>query len=149
MIPIFPNPNPRLIPPDDVFKATWDAGIYLSYNISTLYTNKHKVNLAKIEQEQSQLNHDLLLDNIHSEINQSYTTYKESQEKIELSKKTILQADENYRTMHSRYTNHIALLSDLLDADIALLQARMNLALSTADAEVAYYKLMKSIGNTK
>ncbi len=143
------NPNQRLIPPDDIFKATWDAGIYLSYDISSLYTNKHKIAQAKIQQEQTQDNYNLLLDNIKMEVNQSYTAYKESQQKIDLSKKTIVQADENYRTMHSRYTNHIALLSDLLDANISLLQAKMNLALSTADAEVAYYKLMKAIGNTK
>jgi outer membrane protein len=145
----YANPNPRLIPPDDIFKETWDAGIYFSYDISSLYTNKHKVAQSKIQVEQSKENYNLLLDNARMEINQSYTAYNEALKKIELSKTTIVDADENYKTEHSRYTNHVALLSDLLDANVALLQAKMNLALSNADAELSYYKLMKSIGNTK
>lgn len=145
----YSNPNPRVIPPQDVFKATWDAGIYFSYDISSLYTNKHKVAQSKIQIEESKENYNMLLDNVRMEINQSYTAYNEALKKIELSKTTIIDADENYRTEHSRYINHVALLSDLLDANVALLQAKMNLALSNADAELAYYKLMKSIGNTK
>ncbi len=145
----FSNPNSRVIPPNDVFKATWDAGIYISYDVSSLYTNKHKVAQSKIITEQNKDTYDILVDNIKSEVNQNFMAYREATQKIELSNKTILQAEENYRTIHSRYSNHIALLSDVLDANISLLQAKMNLELANADSEIAYYKLMKSTGNTK
>ncbi len=141
------NPNPRIIPPEDIFKATWDAGIYLSYDVSSLYTNKHKVAQAKIQQEITNEASALLMDNIRMEVHQSFTVYKESQQKIELAKTTVVQAEENYRTMKSRYTNHIALLSDLMDANQSLLQAKMNTELFKIEAETAYYKLMKAVGN--
>jgi outer membrane protein TolC len=60
--------------------------------------------------------------------------------------KSVEQSEENYRLTNSRYRNNLVLLSELLDAENAVLNAKINLALSKADAQVAYYKLLKSTG---
>jgi hypothetical protein len=41
----------------------------------------------------------------------------------------------------------LALLTELLDADVLVLQAKLNLAFAHADAALAYQKLLKSSGN--
>ena len=41
------RPNPRVIPPKDEFKFSWDAGINLSWDLVTLYTNRHFVSETK------------------------------------------------------------------------------------------------------
>jgi outer membrane protein TolC len=43
-----------------------------------------------------------------------------------------------------RYDQQAALMSEVLDAESALLQAQINLILQKADAQVAYYRLQKS-----
>jgi outer membrane protein len=62
---------------------------------------------------------------------------------------TVTQAQENYRTLTSRYNNQFSLLSDLLDANTLLLQAKINESLANADTELAYKRLLKASGNLK
>jgi len=142
----YANPNPRVVPPKDQFTGTWDAGINLTYDLTGLYTNKHVLGEARAQAMEAQAGYEQLSDIVKMEVNQNYLACKQSQEKINLAKSTILQAEENYRIINIRFNEHVALLSDLLDANVALLQAKMNLSIAKADAEVAYSKLLKSSG---
>ena len=75
-----------------------------------------------------------------------YLAWKEATRRVVVLQKSVEQAEENYRISDSRYKNSLVLLSELLDADNALLNTKINLTLSKADAQVAYYRLMKSTG---
>ncbi len=143
------RPNPRVIPPQDKFVTTWDAGVTLSWDLMNLYSNKHNVADTRIQLEQSRESVHLLEDAIRSEVNQSYVACQQSAQRIAVIESTLAQAQENYRVMNSRYTSSLALTSDLIDADAALLQANINLALARADASVNYYRLLKATGNLK
>lgn len=142
------NPNHRQFPLVDRFKNTWDAGIALTWNISSLYTVKHFVAEANELEAQSALVYDQTADNVKMEVNQSYLNFKLATDKIELNRKAVAQAQENYKMMQSRFTNNVVLATDLLDANIALLQTRVNLENARADAELAYQKLLKSTGTS-
>ena len=48
--------------------------------------------------------------------------------------------------MSNRYKATVSTLGELLDADAMVLQAKINLEIAKADAELAYYKLLKAIG---
>jgi outer membrane protein len=145
----YARPNQRYFPVLDQFKPTWDAGINLTWDITTLFTNKHQIAEANANLMQSRVVTDLQSDNIKMEVNAAYTSYVESLKKIELAKLTVTQAEENYRTLTSRYNNQVALLSDLLDANSLLLQSKINQALVIADSELAYQRLLKATGNLK
>jgi outer membrane protein TolC len=56
------------------------------------------------------------------------------------------QATENYKIVLNKYNNSLATATDLLDADVARLQARMSFVFSQADTVVAYNKLLQSTG---
>jgi outer membrane protein len=140
------RPNQRIFPPTDAFNIGWDAGITLTWNLTNLYSNKHNIAEAKGNLDQAEVQKSILSDNIKMEINQNYLSYIESKKRLEVMQKAIDTADENYRITNDKYKNQLALLSDLLDADNALLQAKINLALAKADAELAYYKLLESTG---
>lgn len=142
------NPNHRQFPLVDKFKNTWDAGIALTWDISSLYTARHGVAEATAVEKQSQLAFDQTTDAVKMEVNQSYLAYKQAVEKTNLSRKAVEQAQENYRIMQSRYTNNVAPTTDLIDANVALLQAKVNLEGARADAELAYQKLLKSTGSS-
>jgi len=145
----YARPNQRYFPVLDEFKPTWDAGINLTWDLTTLFTNKHQIAEAQAGLDQSLVANAMQGDNIRMEVNSSYTTYVESLKRIEVAKTAVEQATENYRTLTSRYNNHVSLLSDLLDANTLLLQSKINETLATADAELAYKKLLKASGNLK
>ena len=60
--------------------------------------------------------------------------------------KAVEQATENYRIVKNKYNNSLATTTDLLDADVAQLQAKMNLVFAKADAVVVYNKLLQTAG---
>jgi len=145
----YANPNPRYIPPEDAFHSTWDIGINLNWNLTSLYTNKHQADEAKTMLLQSSVMTDQLTDAIRMEVNQDFVNYEQSQRKVEVASRSVKQAEENYRTLQSKYNNSTALLSDLLDANVLLIQAKLNMTNARADAEIAYNHLLKSTGSNQ
>lgn len=140
------RPNQRVFPQQDKFKDTWSAGITLSYNLSNLFTNKNQVAEATSLALQTQTQYEQLSDNVKMEVNQNYLAVVQSQQKIEVARRSVAQAAENYRTTQSRYGNGVALLTDVLDANVLLLQANINYISARADAELAYQRLLKATG---
>ncbi len=125
-----------------------NASLSVKYSLTSLITTKHKVQEAKADVSQSIANYDQMSDNIKMSVNQNYLNYTESLQKIDLLTTTIEQAAENYRILKNKYANSLSTLTDLLDGEVALLQAQINQAAAKADAEVAYFKLLESSGKT-
>lgn len=140
------RPNPRIVPPLDQFQPSWDIGLKITYSLTGLYDNKARTDVSRARYAETKAQYDDLSDNARMEVNRDYLQYQESLEKINVAQKTLSQAEENYKIVKSKYDNHIALLTDLLDADNYLLNARINLISSKADATLAYYSMLKSAG---
>lgn len=122
-------------------------GLSLSWNFSTLWTNKNKENEARIQVDQTLINKGITTDNLKDEVNRSYQNYLAAVNKVNLLQTSINQATENNRLEESRYKNSIASATDRADAQTLLYQAQINLELAKADAGLAYYNLLKSTGN--
>jgi outer membrane protein len=143
------NPNQRVFPQEAKFKATWDVGVSLSWNIMQLYTARAVVNDAKNQKAQLQQATQQIKEGISMEVNAAYETLKVALLKIELAQKAIDQATENKRILDNRFGAQVALLTDVLEADQLLLQAQTNLLNAQADAAIANYKLQRSLGTIK
>lgn len=122
------------------------AGIRISYNISSLYNNKHKVSAANLEVQQQEVAKELTEQSLRSSINQAYKRFKEDQQNIEVSTISVQQAEENYRIVHQTYFNKLALLTDLLEADTQLQQAQFDLVDNYIAARMHFYELQKFTG---
>lgn len=146
---VYSNPNQRVFPPEAKFKATWDVGISLSWNIMQLYTARAIVGEAKNQKAQILKVTEQINDGIAMEVNANNEAVKVSLSKIELAQKAIEQATENKRILDNRFQAQVALLSDVLEADQLLLQAQANLLNAQADAMIAKYKLERSLGTIK
>jgi outer membrane protein len=123
-----------------------NAGVGFKYAPSSLWKNGSKVAEAKSRLLQIQINQSSLDDQVRMQINQNYQNYVLSLRKIEVYNKAVAQAAENYRITKNKYDNSLANTTDLLDADVAQLQAKLNYAYSKADAAVAYNKLLQAAG---
>ena len=145
----YSNPNQRVFPPEAKFKATWDVGVSVSWNIMQLYTARAIVGDAKNQKAQLQQATAQIKDGISMEVNAAYETLKVTLLKIDLAQRAIDQATENKRILNNRFGAQIALLSDVLEADQLLLQAQSNLLNAQADAAIANYKLQRTLGAIK
>jgi len=132
----------------NVFSVTnaMDIGLGVSYNISSLWKNKSKVQQAQSRVKQLGFTESLMDDNIRMQVNKNYLNLLSNRKKIEVYAKAMEQAQENYRIVKNKFNNSLATTTDLLDADLAQLQAKLSYTLARADAFVAYHKLLQTAG---
>lgn len=123
-----------------------NAGVGLKYSPSSLWKTGSKVAQAKARYAQVVANQDMMSDQVRLQTAQAYQNFLSSQKKIEVYQKAVEQANENYKIVKNKYDNSLATTTDLLDADVAQLQAQLNYAFSKADAVVAYKKLQQTAG---
>ena len=123
-----------------------NLGLGVSYNIGSIWKTKAKVQQAEAKAKQLSISESILADNIRLEVSRSYLNWLSSQKKIQVYAKAIEQADENYRIVKNKFNNSLATTTELLDADMALLQAKLNFVFAKADAVVAYNKLLQNSG---
>lgn len=124
-----------------------NAGVSLSYDISSFY--KKNPTIAKAKQQFLQVDEQtkMLTEKIKIELHQAFLDYQKATRQVEVYNKTVLQADENYRNIKSKHDNNLATTTDLLDADLELLQAKINQQLAQADVFLAYCNFLKTTGN--
>lgn len=123
-----------------------NLGLGVQYSLSSLWKNDAKVKQAEAREKQLAASEESLADAIRLEVAQAYQNYLLSRKKIEVYETAIAQAAENYRIINNKYQNSLATTTELLDADVAQLQARLNYAFAKSDALVAYNRLLQAAG---
>ena len=123
-----------------------NIGVGIKYNFSSLWKTKTKIQQAEIKVQQWQTSEEILNDNIRLQINQAFEAYLLSRKKTEVYEKSVEQATENYRVTKNKYDNALATTTELLDADIALLQSKLSVTNAKADSFLAYNKLLQIAG---
>jgi outer membrane protein len=123
-----------------------NGGVGLKYSPSSLWKTGSKVAQAKARMQEVEINRHMLSDAVRLQTAQAYQSYISGTKKIEVYAKAAEQANENYRIVKNKYDNALATTTDLLEADVAQLQARLNYAFAKADAMVAYNKLLETTG---
>lgn len=142
----YARPNPRIVPTLDRFKDTWDIGVTASFDIWNWGSTIHQTEQAQAQLAQVQDALEQLEDAITLEVTQHFLELKKAKERIAVSEKAVSQAEENYRVTNEKFKLGLASNSDLLDAEVALLQAKTNYTQSLVDYELAQARLQKSLG---
>lgn len=123
-----------------------NIGVGVSYNIGSLWKNKARVQQAEARVNQIIATRAMADDNVKLQVNKNYFSLLSSRKKIEVYVKAVEQARENYRIVKNKFDNSLATTTDLLEADVAQLQATLSYTLARADAFVAYNKLLQTAG---
>ncbi len=139
------NANLRVFPQVDQFKATWELGLTLNYNITNLFTNKYQVNEAKANIDVAQNQRGGLVNIAKTEVSNAFYALQTANDKLELYKQAVTQSIENARVIKNRYNSQISTVTESLDADFQALQAKINLENAVLDSEIARRKLLKTV----
>ncbi len=143
----YSNPNQRIFPQTQKFSDSWDVSLSLSFDLWNWGTTAYQTDQAQSQRAQAYDAMGQLKDGITLEVTQNYLYQKQSIERIAVAHQGVQQAEENYRITDEKFKKGLALNSDLLDAEVALLQARINYTQSLVDYELAEARLEKAIGD--
>lgn len=140
----YANPQIFLFPYNPYWYSLGVAGLKASFPISALYHNVHKVRAAKLELEKEEEVRKDTEDKVRQQVKEAFLRYKEALVQIGVAEVNVIQAEENARIIKNTYFNQASLITDLLDADVQVLQSRFELAAARIMAENKYY-LLKNI----
>jgi outer membrane protein len=143
----YARPNQRIFPSIDQFKDTWDVSLSVSLDIWNWGTTIHQTNQAQAQLAQARDGLGQLRDGITLEVTQNLLNLNETRDKIAVAEQGVAQAEENYRITNEKFKSGLALNSDLLDAEVALLQAKWNSIQALVDHELADARLRKALGD--
>lgn len=89
---------------------------------------------------------ELVKKQVELDVRQSYLSVLEATKSIDVSEKAIEQAEENLRIVQRKYEVQAATSTDVLDAETALTQTKLNYYSAIYDLRLAIAKLERAIG---
>ncbi|MBP7707562.1 MAG: TolC family protein [Candidatus Aminicenantes bacterium] len=140
------RPNARFMPALDKFKGTWDVGLAVSFDLWNWGQTKRQAEQAKAQAAQARDARALLEDQAVPEVTQSRLALARAREKTVVAAAAVVQADENLRLVRVRFRQGVALNTEVLDAEVFLLQARLARAQAGIDHVLALARLEKALG---
>lgn len=130
----------------DMYNNNWNIGLSLSYPLSSLYRNKHRMNEARLSIVLSQNAQEQQKQHIQTTVQEALLKHQEAVSRVEALQLSVRQAEENFRIMNNRYLNQLAILTDLLDADNLRLNVELQLTTARTRVVYTYYQLQRAIG---
>lgn len=140
-------PNMMFFPPEPYAYRLGMIGINLTYPIGNLYKNKYKMQEAKENIDMAKLQIEENEEKIRHSVYEAYKKFEETEQKVRIAEEAIEQAKENYRIVRTKYANKLSLITELIDADNAYLEAQSNLISVKINRQLKYYQLQYAIGN--
>lgn len=120
---------------------TWFVGIGIQYDLGSLWHNHRAIRKAKAEREIAQTHTELIRESVNNNVHSAYRHFLTAFTEVETEVKQVELATENYMLVEKRYNNQLALLTDLLDASNMKLQADMALVNARIGLLYTYYQL--------
>lgn len=139
-------PNYMFFPPDPYLYSLGQVGIEASFDLSELYKNKTKVQTAKTQIEWQEVQNKIVQNKVKDQLYKNHTEYQEVIEKFKVVDKALELANENYRIVKLKYLNQLVLITEMVDADNALLQAKYTKIATRIDAAMKHYELLHTAG---
>ncbi len=141
------RPNPRILPSLDRFKGTWDLGVSVSFDVWNWGQTKLQAEQAEARLGQAREARKALEDQAVLEVTQCRLSLARAGEKVRVAGQAVGQAEENLRVTKERFKQGVALSSDVLDAEMALLQAKLGRTQAEIDRVLAQARLEKALGD--
>jgi outer membrane protein TolC len=140
------RPNSRYQPVTPEFLGSWDIGVNLQFDVWNWGRTGHQAEAAEATVRQNELAAWQLRDNVALDVRRAALTLRRSREKRAVATLGVEQARENRRMTGDRYSSGLATSSELLDAEVALVQAETSMAAADVDFAIARARLDRALG---
>jgi outer membrane protein len=108
---------------------------------------KNRVEFARQRERQA---NDLLIgtqDRVTLELKDAYLSLREAEKQVDVAKRAIAQAEENYRITEERYREQVSTSTDVLDALTLLTRAKSDYTNALGDYHINYTRLERAMGS--
>lgn len=137
----FNGPITFELPPVNKNLNIWYVGVGVSYPVSSLFKSNKKLRAAKVAVRKAQERKTVAQELVGNQMQAAWTNYQQSYVELQTQQKSVELARQNFEVVNDRYINQLALVTDMidasnmrLDAELAEVDARINIA-------YAYYKM--------
>ena len=137
----FNGPITFELPPVNKNLNIWYVGVGISYPVSSLFKSNKKLRAARVAVRKAQEQKAVAKEMVGNQMHAAWTNYQQSYVELQTQQKSVELARQNFEVVNDRYINQLALVTDMidasnmrLDAELAEVDARINIA-------YAYYKM--------
>jgi outer membrane protein TolC len=126
--------------------SNWGVGVGLEMNVFDSGVTKSKVAAAKANLMTAKESYRQDTDNVELDVRNCYNTLREAEKRISTTQVAVSKAEEDYHIAQVRYEAGVGTNTDVLDAQVALHQARNNFNTSLYDYNLAKVALDTAMG---
>ena len=138
------NNNGKNWPGDD--NGNWYVGVSVNMNIFDSGVTTSKIHGAEADLAKAHETYRDTVDAVNLDVRSNYLNLREAEKRIDTTKLAVSQAEEDYRIAQLRYMNGVGTNTDVLDAQVALTDAKTNYLQALYDYNTCKTDLETAIG---
>jgi outer membrane protein TolC len=140
------DPNPRVFPPTDVFTATWDVGVGLTWSPNDTATGTLGGRAADARTVAMDAQRQGVRDQLRTEVMQALTAARESDVALRTTAAGLAASEDSYRVRRVLFRHGRATSVELTDAESDLTRSRLDALNARVDLRVARARLQHVLG---
>ena len=126
--------------------GNWGVGVTVSMNIFDSGVTVSKIHGAEADLAKAHESYRDTVDLVNLDVRSNYLNLREAEKRIDTTKLAVSQAEEDYRIAQLRYMNGVGTNTDVLDAQVALTDAKTNYLQAMYDYNTCKTNLETAIG---
>jgi outer membrane protein TolC len=140
------NQTNEFKPPSDSWTKGWSASLILSFPIFDGMEVSGRVKQAKADYNQARYSARQIEENVLLAVRSAYAAWEQAAASLRSQEKTIAQAEEGLRIANLRYRNGVGTQLEVLNAQTANTQAKVNYISAVYDYELAIAGFLRATG---
>lgn len=124
----------------------WAVGVGVEMNVFDTGVTLSKIHGAEADLKKAEETYRDTVNAVNLDVRSNYLGLREAEKRIGTTKLAVEQADEDYRIAQLRYMSGVGTNTDVLDAQVALTQAKTNYTQALYDYNTSKTALETSIG---
>ena len=126
--------------------GNWGVGVTVNLNIFDSGVTVSKIHGAEADLAKAHETYRDTVDLVNLDVRSNYLNMREAEKRIDTTKLAVSQAEEDYRIAQLRYMNGVGTNTDVLDAQVALTDAKTNYLQAMYDYNTCKTNLETAIG---
>ena len=142
----YARPNQRIFPAKDRWDDTWMVGVGVEWTVWNWGATSARVGKAKAEAQRIAEQRRGMIDAIRLGVLNAYLGVVEVDRRLSLADVTVTQARDHEQGLRERFRAGDATSTQVLDAEVALEQAKQTRIQALVDSEIAWARLERAVG---
>ena len=126
--------------------GNWGVGVSVNFNVFDSGVTLSKIHGAQADLAKAEETYRDTVDAVNLDVRSNYLGLREAEKRIHTTQTAVEQAEEDYRIAKLRYMNGVGTNTDVLDAQVALTDAKTNYLQALYDYKTCMTDLETAIG---